>query len=229
MKIISHYYHAQQPCYLVCPWPFWLKGWLHRCCKEAFPWLSGLVTVPPIAVRQDGEVRECAVGSILETGGRESGSRSCAGVGGGVLARRMRRRTDGTGWRHAGGRRRNGRRTGTAEVHEGALIRRLLRVAAVSTSQRPPAGSGAGAGGGAGPRQPGWKRAGGSPAAPIDPGRGCHQAAGDSTHGYPNWALGWVKFYGPRSRVKAPTVAPSGQLVPRQRGDQQRLRPVAGG
>ena len=44
----------------------------------------------------------------------------------------------------------------------------------------------------------------------------------------PDWALGWVKLHGPRGRVHAPTVTPSGQLVPRQRGDQQRLRPVAG-
>ena len=45
----------------------------------------------------------------------------------------------------------------------------------------------------------------------------------------PDWALGWVKLHEPRGRVNAPTVAPSGQLGPRQRGDQQWLRPVAGG
>ena len=45
----------------------------------------------------------------------------------------------------------------------------------------------------------------------------------------PHWALGWVKLHAPRGRVNAPTVAPSGQLGPRQRGDQQWLRPVAGG
>ena len=45
----------------------------------------------------------------------------------------------------------------------------------------------------------------------------------------PDWALGWVKLHGPRGRVNAPTVAPSGQLIPRQRGAQHRLWPVAGG
>ena len=45
----------------------------------------------------------------------------------------------------------------------------------------------------------------------------------------PDWALGWVKLHGPRVRENASAVAPSGLHIPRQRGAQHKLRPVAGG
>ena len=45
----------------------------------------------------------------------------------------------------------------------------------------------------------------------------------------PHWALGRIKLHAPCVRVSAPTVAPSGQSGPRQRGDQHWLWPVAGG
>ena len=108
--------------------------WLHRCLKERLPWLSGLATVPPITVRQDGEVSSGTAGSIFGNVDAnpvaEDVRKSVAEFlhGAGVAGPKA---LDGVTQEDIF-------EVGSApermQVHERALIRRLLRMAAVSTS-----------------------------------------------------------------------------------------------